>query len=102
MVHLLSRGYVLPVVGYIRKCLEKLDTDISLIRYFVTEVSNTICFMFLTVYTNSALSGLIKCVLYLTLRTVLPGNHADYGDIDTSFLLHAGTVLCLPALPSGS
>lgn len=59
MVHLLSRGYVLPVVGYIRKCLEKLDTDISLIRYFVTEVSNTICFMFLTVYTNSALSGLI-------------------------------------------
>lgn len=38
MVHLLSRGYVLPVVGYIRKCLEKLNTDISLIRYFVTEV----------------------------------------------------------------
>lgn len=40
MVHLLSRGYVLPVVSYIRKCLEKLDTDISLIRYFVTEVRN--------------------------------------------------------------
>lgn len=40
MVHLLSRGYVLPVVSYIRKCLEKLDTDISLIRYFVTEVSS--------------------------------------------------------------
>lgn len=39
MVHLLSRGYVLPVVGYIRKCLEKLNTDISLIRYFVTEVN---------------------------------------------------------------
>ena len=38
MIHLLSRGYVLPVVGYIRKCLEKLNTDISLIRYFVTEV----------------------------------------------------------------
>ena len=42
MVHLLSRGYVLPVVSYIRKCLEKLDTDISLIRYFVTEVSSTL------------------------------------------------------------
>lgn len=40
MVHLLSRGYVLPVVGYIRKCLEKLNTDISLIRYFVTEVTS--------------------------------------------------------------
>lgn len=43
MVHLLSRGYVLPVVSYIRKCLEKLDTDISLIRYFVTEVSSENC-----------------------------------------------------------
>lgn len=42
MVHLLSRGYVLPVVSYIRKCLEKLDTDISLIRYFVTEVSSPV------------------------------------------------------------
>uniref|UniRef100_A0A8C3M062 Negative elongation factor complex member C/D n=1 Tax=Chrysolophus pictus TaxID=9089 RepID=A0A8C3M062_CHRPC len=42
MVHLLSRGYVLPVVSYIRKCLEKLDTDISLIRYFVTEVLDVI------------------------------------------------------------
>lgn len=41
MVHLLSRGYVLPVVSYIRKCLEKLNTDISLIRYFVTEVMAT-------------------------------------------------------------
>lgn len=40
MVHLLSRAYVLPVVGYIRKCLEKLNTDISLIRYFVTEVTS--------------------------------------------------------------
>lgn len=39
MVHLLSRGYVLPVVSYMRKCLEKLNTDISLIRYFVTEVT---------------------------------------------------------------
>lgn len=45
MVHLLSRGYVLPVVSYIRKCLEKLDTDISLIRYFVTEVSSQNCLL---------------------------------------------------------
>ncbi len=38
MVHLLSRGCVLPVVNYIRKCWEMQDTDISLIRHFVTEV----------------------------------------------------------------
>lgn len=39
MVHVFSRGCVIPVVSYIRKCLEKQDTDISLIRHFVTEVS---------------------------------------------------------------
>ncbi|KAF0290053.1 Negative elongation factor D [Amphibalanus amphitrite] len=38
MVCLLSRGCVLPVVKYIRTCWQKSDTDISLIRYFVTEV----------------------------------------------------------------
>ena len=39
MVHLLSRGCVLPVIAYVRGCWEKQDTDISLIRHFVTEVS---------------------------------------------------------------
>ena len=42
MVHLLSRGCVIPVVGYIKACWEKQDTDISLIRHFVTEVSKWI------------------------------------------------------------
>ena len=39
MVHLLSRGCVIPVVTYIKSCWERRDTDISLIRHFVTEVS---------------------------------------------------------------
>ena len=38
MVHLLSRNFVVPVVQYIAKCVQKQDTDISLIRHFVTEV----------------------------------------------------------------
>lgn len=38
MVHLFSKGFVLPVVSYICKCWDKQDTDISLIRHFVTEV----------------------------------------------------------------
>ena len=38
MVHLLSRGSAIPVVTYVRKCSEQQDTDISLIRHFVTEV----------------------------------------------------------------
>ena len=38
MVHLLSRGHVVPIIQYIAKCVEKQDADISLIRHFVTEV----------------------------------------------------------------
>ncbi|NXW04586.1 NELFD factor, partial [Fregetta grallaria] len=68
MVHLLSRGYVLPVVSYIRKCLEKQDTDISLIRYFVTEVLDVIAppytsdfvQLFLPILENESIAGTIK------------------------------------------
>lgn len=42
MVHLLGRGCVLPVVTYIKSCWQKGDTDISLIRHFVTEVLDVI------------------------------------------------------------
>lgn len=42
MVNLLTRGCVVPVVKYIKQCCLKGDTDISLIRYFVTEVLETI------------------------------------------------------------
>ncbi|XP_063439712.1 negative elongation factor D-like [Mytilus trossulus] len=42
MVHLFSKGFVLPVVSYICKCWDKQDTDISLIRHFVTEVLDVI------------------------------------------------------------
>ena len=38
MIHLLSRGYVMPVISYINSCLKKQNTDNSLIRHFVTEV----------------------------------------------------------------
>ena len=38
MVHLLSRGCVLPVISYIKTCWQREDTDVSLIRHFVTEV----------------------------------------------------------------
>lgn len=42
MVNLLTRGCVVPVVRYIKQCCQKDDTDISLIRYFVKEVLETI------------------------------------------------------------
>lgn len=42
MINLLTRGCVMPVVKYIKQCCAKGDTDVSLIRYFVTEVLETI------------------------------------------------------------
>ena len=42
MVHLLSRGCIVPVVKYMRRCFESRDTDMSLIRYFVTEVLDVV------------------------------------------------------------
>jgi len=42
LVNLLSKGYVIPVVKYIKRCWENTDTDVSLIRYFVREVLDTI------------------------------------------------------------
>lgn len=42
MVNLLSRGCVVPVLQYIKHCWQRGDTDISLIRYFITEVWNII------------------------------------------------------------
>ncbi|XP_033260249.1 negative elongation factor D-like [Orcinus orca] len=68
LVHLLSQGYALPVVTYIRRCLEKGDTDISLIRYFVTEVLDVIAppytsdfvQLFLPILENDSIAGTIK------------------------------------------
>lgn len=42
MVNLLCCGCVVPVIKYIEQCWHRGDTDISLIRYFVTEVNNRI------------------------------------------------------------
>ncbi|XP_060021474.1 negative elongation factor D-like [Lagenorhynchus albirostris] len=68
LVHLLSQGHVLPVVTYIRRCLEKGDTDVSLIRYFVTEVLDVIAppytsdfvQLFLPILENDSIAGTIK------------------------------------------
>ena len=38
MVNLLSRGCVVPMLQYIKLCVKNGDVDISLIRYFITEV----------------------------------------------------------------
>jgi negative elongation factor C/D len=50
MVNLLCCGCVVPVIKYIEQCWHRGDTDISLIRYFVTEVNNYLYNKYLKVY----------------------------------------------------
>lgn len=42
MVHLLSKGFVIPVISFMSSCWSQQDTDVSLIRYFVMEVLDVI------------------------------------------------------------
>ncbi|XP_063704587.1 negative elongation factor D [Culicoides brevitarsis] len=68
MVNLLARGCVVPVVKYIKQCCAKDDTDISLIRYFVTEVLDTITHpyskefveLFLPMVENEEITGTMR------------------------------------------
>ncbi|XP_023330402.1 negative elongation factor D [Eurytemora carolleeae] len=68
LVNLLSRGYVLPVVKYMAQCWRNTDTDISLIRYFVTEVLETIAppyssefvALFLPLVENEEITGTMR------------------------------------------
>lgn len=38
MIHMLSRGYILPIVSYIKACMDNQLFDVSLLRHFVVEV----------------------------------------------------------------
>ncbi|KAK7505402.1 hypothetical protein BaRGS_00003564 [Batillaria attramentaria] len=68
MVHLFSRGCVIPVIAYMRKCSETQDTDISLIRHFVTEVLDVIAppytpefvQLFLPLIENQDITGILR------------------------------------------
>ncbi|KAF2348795.1 TH1 protein [Trinorchestia longiramus] len=68
MVHLLSRGCVIPVMSYIKSCTDKDDTDISLIRYFVREVLEIVAApyslefikLFLPLVENDEITGPIR------------------------------------------
>ncbi|CAG0895279.1 unnamed protein product [Cyprideis torosa] len=42
MVHLMTKGCVLPVISYMTSCWRSQNVDVSLIRYFVTEVLEVI------------------------------------------------------------
>ncbi|XP_065572172.1 negative elongation factor D-like [Artemia franciscana] len=68
MVNLLSRGYVVPVIKYIKQCFQRCETDVSLIRYFVLEVLDIVSppytpefvKLFLPMVSNEEITGSLK------------------------------------------
>ncbi|KXJ78690.1 negative elongation factor D-like [Aedes albopictus] len=82
MVNLLTRGCVVPVVKYIRQCCNKGDTDISLIRYFVTEVLETI--------THPYSPEFVQLFLPMVENEEITGSMRGEGDNDpvSEFIVH--------------
>uniref|UniRef100_A0A182SYJ6 Negative elongation factor D n=1 Tax=Anopheles maculatus TaxID=74869 RepID=A0A182SYJ6_9DIPT len=82
MVNLLARGCVVPVVKYISQCCTKGDTDISLIRYFVTEVLETV--------THPYSSEFVQLFLPMVENEEITGSMRNEGDNDpiAEFIVH--------------
>jgi negative elongation factor C/D len=83
LVNLLSRGYVTPVVKYIRSCWEKNDTDVSLIRYFVREVLDTIAPPYSTEFVTLFLPLVENDEITESMR-----NDGDQEDPVSEFIVH--------------
>lgn len=85
MVHLLSRGCTVHVVNYIKSCWQRQDTDISLIRYFVTEVLDVIA----PPYTLE----FVQLFLPLVENEEITGTMRAEGEIDpvSEFITHCKT-----------
>lgn len=85
MVNLLSRGCVVPVVKYIKQCWQRGDTDISLIRYFVTEVLEAIA----PPYT----SEFVQLFLPIVENEEITGNMRSDSENDpvSDFIMHCKT-----------
>lgn len=84
MVNLLSRGCVVPVVKYIKQCWQRGDTDISLIRYFVTEVLEAIA----PPYT----SEFVQLFLPIVENEEITGNmRSEESDPVSEFIIHCKT-----------
>ncbi|XP_058127169.1 negative elongation factor D isoform X1 [Anopheles ziemanni] len=82
MVNLLARGCVVPVVKYISQCCSRGDTDISLIRYFVTEV--------LEMVTHPYSSEFVQLFLPMVENEEITGSMRGEGDNDpvSEFIVH--------------
>jgi len=85
MVHILVLGHVIPVLKYMKHCWSSGDTDISLIRYFVTEVLDAISppyspefvTLFLPLVEDEEITGMSR----------VDGHHSDH-DVVSEFIVH--------------
>jgi len=82
MIHLLSRGYTMPVVLYMKECMERQFTDISLLRHFVAEVLEMIA----PPYSSEFMSGMLPIVQNQHVTSTL--KMSDGEDDVTKFLAH--------------
>ncbi|XP_052861929.1 negative elongation factor D [Anopheles cruzii] len=82
MINLLACGCVVPVVKYISQCCIRGDTDISLIRYFVTEVLETI--------THPYSAEFVQLFLPMVENEEITGSMRGEGDNDpvSEFIVH--------------
>ncbi|XP_047126702.1 negative elongation factor D isoform X1 [Hydra vulgaris] len=82
MVHILSRGYIIPVVVYMKECMNKQITDVSLLRHFVAEVLEMIG----PPYSSEFVTSMLPLVKNDEISTLL--KTADQQDDVTMFLSH--------------
>lgn len=83
MLHLLHKGCVIPVVTFITKCVE--DTDISLVRHFVTELLDMIAPPYTAEFVQLLLPLIENKAITDTLRT------SDGKDPVSEFISHCRT-----------
>ncbi|KAG9509055.1 Negative elongation factor D, partial [Fragariocoptes setiger] len=84
MVHLVSRHCVVPVMSYIRRCWKRQDTDVSLIRYFVTEVLEIIG----PPYTQEFINMLLPLIEANEITGNLRNENKEQHQLVTNFLTH--------------
>lgn len=82
MVHLLSRGFIMPVVLYMKECMERQFTDMSLLRHFVAEVLEMIA----PPYSGEFIAGMLPIVRNEQVTSAL--KMTDGEDDVSKFLAH--------------
>lgn len=82
MLHLMSRGCIMPVVIYVKNCMDAQTTDMSLLRHFLTEVLEMIA----PPYSSEFIAAMLP--IAKNKEITAPLKVSDGGDDVTEFLAH--------------